>query len=296
MKKCLFCNKEFKIKAKNQLYCSTKCKRAIRTTCAHCGKEIVRTKNQKGIYFCDIKCASLHSGRTIIKECKYCGKPFEAQKSSLEYGWGNYCSKECANKGREITHYKICPQCGKTYAGDKNNWMNQKFCSKECMKAAFRNPIDKDLLVKLYVEEEMTSREIGEIIGRSKKVVLDYLKHYGIKVRPDGIKSRERIKCQDGHLVRSYYERAFDNILHRNNIAHEYDPRLPFNKRYMADFKVGDVYVEIWGLMNLAQYREKRERKLALYRANGCKLLEVYPDDFRNLQNKIDELKSLMCA
>jgi hypothetical protein len=164
------------------------------------------------------------------------------------------------------------------------------------MKEAFRNPIDEALLRKLYLDDELTSREIGQIIDRSSKVVIDYLKHYGIPVRPDGIKRRERIKCTDGHLVRSYYERAFDNALHRNGIEHEYDPRLPFNRRYMADFKIEDVYVEIWGLMTVKQYRESRERKIKLYHDNGCKLLEVFPEDFKSINNKINELKSLMKA
>lgn len=162
------------------------------------------------------------------------------------------------------------------------------------MKQAFRKPIEKELLQKLYIEEELTSREIGQIIGRSKKVVLDYLKYYNIPIRPDGIHNRERIKCKDGHLVRSYYERAFDNLLSRNNIEHEYDARLPFARRCMADFKVKNVYIEIWGMMNIEKYRERRERKMQLYQNNNCVLLEVYPEDFKNIQSKLEELKSLM--
>lgn len=268
-------------------------KNAVKTNCAFCEKEVVRQKRKNGVYFCSRKCAMLYSGKTVRVECKHCGKIFETKKSSINYGWGKYCSRTCANKAMEITHYKQCPQCGKAFVGDKDNWAKQKFCSKECMKTAFRKPIDKELLQKLYVEEELTTREIEQTIGRTKKVILDYLKYYGIEIRPDGIKNRERIRCKDGHLVRSYYERSFDNMLFRNGIDHEYDPRLPFNRRYMADFKIGDVYVEIWGMMSIKSYRENREKKLALYRENGCKLLEVFPEDFKNIQAKIEELKSL---
>ena len=296
MKKCLFCGKEFEQKASNQSYCSRKCSHSVRTTCANCGKDIIRLKRSDGIYFCSRKCSSIYNGKTLFKTCETCGNTFEVQKSKVAYGWGKYCSKTCANKGLEVEHYKECPQCGKVFKWSKNNRTYQKYCSKECMKEAYRKPIDKELLQKLYVDDEMTSREIGEIIGRSKKVVLDYLKYYGFEVRPDGIKNRERIKCKDGHEVRSYYERAFDNMLYRNGIEHEYDPRLPFNRRCMADFKVGDVYVEIWGLMSIKQYRDNRERKLQMYSENGCKLLEVFPEDFRNIQNKMDELKSLMIS
>lgn len=238
----------------------------------------------------------IHAGKTALRVCPICGEQFTVKMSNVQRGWGKYCSKACANKALEVSHYKKCPQCGKVFVGDKDNWTKQKYCSKECMKEAFRNPIDEELLRKLYIDDELTSREIGQIVGRSNKVVLDYLKYYGIAVRPDGIRNRERIKCADGHLVRSYYERAFDNALYRSGLEHEYDPRLPFAKRYMADFKIGDVYVEIWGLMGVKQYRENRERKIQLYRENGCKLLEVFPEDFKSINTKINELKSLMSA
>lgn len=294
MKKCLFCGKEFIPNVHNQQYCSRKCSHSILTKCANCGKEIIRLKRKDGVYYCNRKCAMIHEGKTVIKKCENCGKEFETHKSYLSYGWGKYCSKECANEAQKVEHINICPQCGKPFKWSKRNRTTQKYCSKECMREAFRKPIDKDLLEKLYINDELTTREIGQIIGRSKKVVLDYLKLYGIKVRPDGIKNRKRIRCKDGHLVRSYYERAFDNILYKNGIEHEYDPRLPFNKRCMADFKVGNVYIEIWGLMNLKQYRENREKKITLYNSNNCLLLEVFPEDFKNLQIKIDELKNLM--
>lgn len=294
MKTCDFCGKQFEPINENQKYCSRKCCKSIKTKCAVCGKKITPYRNQNGVYFCSRKCAMMYSGKTILRECLTCGKQFTTSKSTINYGWGKYCSKDCADKAKEVTHKLKCPQCGKVFIGDKNNWMHQTYCSKECMKEAFRKPIDKTLLTKLYLEDELTSREIAQIIGRSKKVILDYLKYYSIEVRPDGIKNRNRIQCKDGHLVRSYYERAFDNLLYRNGIEHEYDPRLPFNKRCMADFKISDIYVEIWGLMSVKQYRENRERKIRLYHENGCKLLEVFPNDFKSIETKLDELKSLM--
>ena len=68
---------------------------------------------------------------------------------------------------------------------------------------------------------------------------------------------------------------------------------LQWNKKYHADFLVGDVYVEIWGLMNLDSYRKKMEKKIEIYKNNNAKLLSVYPDDFKNIYKKIDELLQL---
>ena len=294
MKKCLFCGKEFEPVNANQLYCSAKCRKSVNATCTVCGKKITPYKNKAGIYFCSRKCAAIYSGKTIEKYCPVCGKKYTTKASTQNYGWGKYCSKDCANKAMQVEHYSVCKQCGKVFLVTKGRGTHQKFCSKSCMKEGFRKPIDKNLLYRLYVDEELTTAEIGQIIGRSGKVVRDYLKYYGIHIRPDGIKNRDRIKCTDGHLVRSYYERSFDNLLHRNGIEHEYDPRLPFNRRCMADFKVSDVYVEVWGLMSIKHYREQREKKIQMYRENGCKLLEIFPDDFKNIQNKLYELESLI--
>lgn len=120
------------------------------------------------------------------------------------------------------------------------------------------------------------------------------LLHYGIEVRPDGITNREKIKCNDGHMVRSYYERAFDNYLYKEGIPHEHDVRLPFARRYMADFLIEDVYVEIWGMMTWEKYRERRKRKLKIYKENNCRLLEIFPEDFKDLGVKMNELKEMI--
>jgi len=239
-------------------------------------------------------CAGLYSGRTTIIKCKNCDKKFTKKTSALKYGYGKFCSKECHNKSMEI-HFKInCPQCGNEFETGNNVVDKRKYCSKECMKLAYRLPIEKQLLLDMYIEQELTSREIGEVIQRDKKVVIDYLRYYEIKVRPDGFKNRERIKCKDGHMVRSYYERAFDNYLYKEGIEHEYDYRLPFEKRSMCDFKVQDVYIEIWGMMSWEKYRDGRNRKLKLYQENNCKLLEIFPEDFKDLKIKLEELKRLI--
>lgn len=71
----------------------------------------------------------------MIKECKYCGKKFEANYKTQEY-----CSKSCKGKHQEeirlknrIEEYykspKICPKCNKPIPFEKRN---NKFCSRSC--------------------------------------------------------------------------------------------------------------------------------------------------------------------
>lgn len=100
----------------------------------------------------------------------------------------------------------------------------------------------------------------------------------GYKLRPSGW-SGNRIKCDDGHEVRSLYEQRVCDWLSTRGLEHQYEPVLPFDRRWRADFLVGSVYIEIWGV-TLASYRERRERKRALYKSNGLTLLELDPGHF----------------
>lgn len=294
MSKCLFCSEDFVAQSWNQKYCSRKCAKTIVTDCTQCGKTVARRKRKDGIYFCCRSCSEIYNGRTIEINCGYCGKSFKTKASKPTYGYGKYCSKDCHSESMRIENFVKCPQCGKDFPTGNNKANRRKYCSKTCMKEAFSIPIGKDVLQKLYVDQDLTSREVGQIINRSKKVVLDYLRRYDITIKPEGFKQHDKIMCKDGHLVRSHYEKAFDNYLFKLGIEHEYEVRLPFDKRCACDFKIGDVYVEIWGLMNWRTYREGRERKLKLYRDNNCLLLEVFPDDFQKLELKMNELQRLI--
>lgn len=294
MEICPICYTFFEKKASNQIYCCKKCKRSTIYDCSYCDNQFIAYKSKSKNHFCSLTCAALFSGRSKKVNCQNCSNTFVSPVSELEMGYGKYCSKKCANEGNKMNFEKECPCCGNVFITRKNKVEQRKYCSKECMKKSFRKPIDKGLLVRLYIHEKRTTREIGQIINRSKKVVLDYLNYYEIPIRPDGFKNKERIICKDGDKVRSNYERVFDDLLYENDIEHVYDPRLPFNKRLMADFKVKDVYVEIWGMMSIPSYEEKRNRKIQLYKKHKCKLLEIFPEDFNNINNKILELKHLI--
>ena len=152
----------------------------------------------------------------------------------------------------------------------------------------------KEELIDLYINQELPTAEIGKIFGCGSGSISRRLYQNGIEVRPNIFNGKHFLRCEDGHEVRSYYEKSFDNLLYRNDIGHEYEPRIPFDKRYASDFIVGDVYVEIWGVQNNKKYEDRRIKKTKLYKDNGLKLLEIYPEDFKNITTKLDELKRLI--
>lgn len=93
-----------------------------------------------------------------------------------------------------------------------------------------------------------------------------------------------RVRCRDGHEVRSEAERAVDDWLSRAGIPHQVEPRM---KGMRPDWRIGNVYVEYWGLSGQQGYEARREEKLALYRARRLRLVEIFPEDLDRLDAKL---------
>lgn len=59
-------------------------RRAVRKTCAYCGKEfLVRASWEERQMYCSCKCAHENSKKRIMVICAYCGKPFEKVNNRL---------------------------------------------------------------------------------------------------------------------------------------------------------------------------------------------------------------------
>src|SRR5438552_3749340 len=99
-----------------------------------------------------------------------------------------------------------------------------------------------------------------------------------------------RERCIDGHHARSRDERVIDDWLWANGILHEREPKL---KGMRPDWRVGNVYVEYWGMAGQQGYDARREEKLALYRRRRLKLVELFPDDVATLEEKLGFLRGV---
>jgi len=116
---------------------------------------------------------------------------------------------------------------------------------------------------------------IGADHGVSSGPIRRLCDEYGIEVRADGWNGGLRHDCIDGHQVRSTYEQRVDNWLTEHGIEHEYEPRYPWDRRYRADYRVGDTYVEIWGVSNDEAYDQRKAMKVAKCKATGVDLIEI---------------------
>ena len=112
----------------------------------------------------------------------------------------------------------------------------------------------------------------GGVVGTTVNVLF---KAHGIPLRSDGWKGGQRFACQDGHLVRSTYERRVDDWLHEHGVEHIYEPSLPFSPMHKADFLANGWYIEVWGVTNNQAYQERKQRKSELYATNNAPLIEI---------------------
>ena len=132
-----------------------------------------------------------------------------------------------------------------------------------------------------------TQKELSKYKGLKHAV----FKHGGIKKVAEklNIQISSSYKTLSGHLVSSTYEVIIDNFLFLNNIDFDYERKIVRDKNYLYDFKVDDIFIEIWGY-NSDRYKKRRLLKEKLYNENNLKLISIEGDLFiKNDLKKINE-------
>lgn len=127
---------------------------------------------------------------------------------------------------------------------------------------------------------------IGDMFGFSWQTIGTLCREYGIEIHPDGWGEGKRYLCQDGHLVRSIYEQRVDDWLFAHDVAHTYEPRLPWHRYFKSDFLANGWYIEVWGVENNEAYKQRSERKRQLYQQHNAPLIEL-PFYFFSEQKRI---------
>lgn len=84
-------------------------------------------------------------------------------------------------------------------------------------------------------------------------------------------------RANDNHVLDSPAEKIFDNALTIADLTHSVHTRIP-SSQMLCDFRVGDVYVEIWGRKD-PDYRERKRRKEELYKQQKLKLVTLEEKD-----------------
>lgn len=104
-----------------------------------------------------------------------------------------------------------------------------------------------------------------------------------------------RCLAKDGHLCLSIGEKTIDDFLFANGIVHEKEPYYP-EGNFRADFRVGEVLIEYFGLTGNKDYDAKTRNKKHICKKHGIELVAIYPKDLvtvKKLQQKLQQAKIL---
>lgn len=192
--------------------------------------------------------------------CPICGEPTRVYMGNARK------DKLCGKHADELKAGKIqqCPDC--------NTWhYTDKMC--ECKK------------VKTKEQQNELTCIICEKPSNGKHFCLDCYKQFSNKVlylKVLKCKDFEKLDaeyesdfvCDDGHLVKSPYEKIIDNWLYKENIQHAYEIKIDIDKDkdLTPDFYIPeyngkkDIYIEFWGYDETnIKYQQRKEYKLKVY-------------------------------
>lgn len=102
------------------------------------------------------------------------------------------------------------------------------------------------------------------------------------------------IQChaKDGHMYFSLGEKTIDDILLGMGLTHEREARYP-ESGLRADIKVGDTFIEYFGLAGNPDYDEKTRIKVEHVRKHNLRLLSIFPRDLADAQRLAKKLRLL---
>jgi len=97
--------------------------------------------------------------------------------------------------------------------------------------------------------------------------------------------------AKDGHVCLSLGEKTIDDLLYLRGVPHEREPRYP-ESNFKADFKIGSVFVEYFGLVGAPEYDAKIKKKMRIGKVHALTIVAIYPRDLVSSE-KLDGKLSL---
>ncbi|HUW14057.1 MAG TPA: hypothetical protein VM537_30310, partial [Anaerolineae bacterium] len=113
---------------------------------------------------------------------------------------------------------------------------------------------------------------------------------------PRGVHPTARgVRClaTDGHVCHSLDEQRIDNWLSANHLSHQREPQyaphptLNASGRRRADWKVGDTFIEYFGLVGDVDYERKMDEKMMLSAKLQIDMVAIYPPDLDRLDERL---------
>ena len=245
--------------------------------------------------------------KIIIKKCKYCGKEFipifpNYWNKNIENIVKYYPIKKSIN---EINFCYIHFPPLSSWEEDSTRFLKKLikligFIPPEnlhedysYLKGLNRQKFEKAIILLNHLPSYSKIIKGVPLNGKKYNSWVELLMDVGILKKDSVLKTARGYRCiaEDGHLCRSLGEKNIDDWLYSNGIPHEREVRYPGSRAFRADWKVGEYFIEYWGLKGQEDYDEKMEIKKKIAQKYGIPLISITPTELPFLDSKLKKLK-----
>lgn len=253
--------------------------------------------------FCSTRCQSIYKTKKVAKKCDNpsCHKVVTASPKAKNA----YCSRNCSAKHGNLQRLKpfVLVKCANTKCSHFLRNHDSKYCSVECVNMSKKGitGYTEEKLLNMFQEFQKihgripTKAELGHLNRPARNLFGSWNK--AIKAAgliPNEVIFSKKFTANDGHICDSLSEKIIDDWLSARKIHHDVHVKYPWNNGMSADFKVGEYWVEFFGLAGqLKRYDALKKDKIALIKKYKLKIVHLYLSDIFPI-NKLDtKLKSV---
>lgn len=273
--------------------------------------------------FCGKECQNRYKNTSVTVKCSFCSKDVIVSNGYFEsrvnkhFFCGSSCSASFNNKLRGslsdktknkikdsinsyylnlgISRRSICPVCDREF-----NLSSRKCvcCSKKCgtIYKFGMSPLSKDdvvnSIINYFSENHLTPCK-REFKGTMFYAATKFFGSWNKAVENCGLvpnlnsPRNIRIKCRDGHVVRSISEKVIDNWFSINEVRHDLEK--PYKEgRYTCDFYLPDydIWIEYFGLAGaFKEYDDAILTKKEMVKKYNLNFIPVFPEDLYPVLN-----------
>lgn len=276
--------------------------------CFNCNKTFLKEKkriNESKKFswklFCSKRCLIESRSQKVLLKCSRlgCNKHFYRTFHEIRDKKNFYCSKSCSVQSLNSSRVKkirkcLNKRCNRDVIGDR------KYCCNECIpnkKSKYSRRIIISTIQNFVKENKRIplKRESQRIYIRSRRVFGTWnnaIKAAGFE--PNPVMFANKYTARDGHRCDSLSEKIIDDWFYSKNIEHEINVKYPGENGFTADFKIGNWWVEFFGLEGVhKKYDDLKNRKLKIAKKFNLKLIDLHPGELfpkSNIEKKLNFL------
>ncbi|EKD99940.1 MAG: hypothetical protein ACD_22C00129G0001 [uncultured bacterium] len=290
--RCANCNNEFQVTLKRLneytkknwlFYCSKECQgraknRKVLVVCDNpkCKKEFYKDRSELGFLhnFCSKSCSA------TFNNSNRCGLKYQIHAKTMLLKSAKGVNRVLLRSFAKTNHCGN-PKCEKLilptrrFCSPKCQWVCQKRkpedYKKECIDRIIQFYL-KNLRIPLKAEDRALYAKARRGFGTWNRAI------EAAGFDPNPVLFAKRQTAKDGHRCDSFAEMIIDDYLFSHEIQHQIHLPYPGQTKFRADFVIGDIWVEYFGLCkHLHKYDELMAKKLALISQLSLKLIKIYP-------------------